>query len=117
MVQRFAARHFNKKNVFFLGRQFDFAVSLESALKLKEISYTHSEAFAAGELKHGPIALVDKDTLVVTFATQPELYDKITSNIREVTSRGAASAQRSAHTATPEALLTATSASSSWSIS
>ncbi|GHV80224.1 glutamine--fructose-6-phosphate aminotransferase [isomerizing] [Spirochaetia bacterium] len=91
LIQKFAARHFNKGKVFFMGRQFDYAVSLESALKLKEISYTHSEAFAAGELKHGPIALVDTNTLVVAIATQTALFDKIASNIREVTSRGAAS--------------------------
>jgi glucosamine--fructose-6-phosphate aminotransferase (isomerizing) len=90
-IQRFASRHFNKGKVFFMGRQFDYAVSLESALKLKEISYTHSEAFAAGELKHGPIALVDRDTLVVTLATQSRLFDKIASNIQEVRSRGASS--------------------------
>jgi glucosamine--fructose-6-phosphate aminotransferase (isomerizing) len=90
-IQRFASRHFNKGKVFFMGRQFDYAVSLESALKLKEINYTHSEAFAAGELKHGPIALVDKDNLVVTIATQTKLFDKIVSNIREVSSRGASS--------------------------
>jgi glucosamine--fructose-6-phosphate aminotransferase (isomerizing) len=72
-----------------MGRLFDYATSLESALKLKEISYTHSEAFAAGELKHGPIALVDTGTLVVTLATQTPLFDKIASNIREVSSRGA----------------------------
>ncbi|GHU97171.1 glutamine--fructose-6-phosphate aminotransferase [isomerizing] [Spirochaetia bacterium] len=89
LIQRFATRQFNKTKVFFMGRQFDYAVSLESALKLKEISYTHSEAFAAGELKHGPIALVDEGTLVVTIATQSELFDKISSNIREVSSRGA----------------------------
>ncbi|MDR3342126.1 MAG: glutamine--fructose-6-phosphate transaminase (isomerizing) [Treponema sp.] len=91
MIQRFASRQFNKHKVFFMGRLFDYAVSLESALKLKEISYTHSEAFAAGELKHGPIALVDENTLVVAIATQHELFDKIASNIREVTSRGASS--------------------------
>ena len=91
VIQRFAAQQFNKKTVFFLGRLFDYATSMESALKLKEISYTHSEAFAAGELKHGPIALLDKDTLVITFATQEALFDKIISNIRETASRGAAS--------------------------
>ena len=91
LIQRFASRQFNKTKVFFMGRQFDDAVSLESALKLKEISYTHSEAFAAGELKHGPIALVDQDTLVVAIATQRNLFDKIASNIREVTARGASS--------------------------
>ncbi|MDR1956826.1 MAG: glutamine--fructose-6-phosphate transaminase (isomerizing) [Treponema sp.] len=90
LIQRFASRQFNKDKVFFIGRQFDYAVSLECALKLKEISYTHSEAFAAGELKHGPIALVDTNTLVVALATQRELFDKIVSNIREVTARGAA---------------------------
>ncbi|MDR0552380.1 MAG: glutamine--fructose-6-phosphate transaminase (isomerizing) [Spirochaetaceae bacterium] len=90
-VQRYADRQFNKKKVFFVGRLFDHASGMESALKLKEISYTHSESFAAGELKHGPIALVDKDTLVVSFATQEALLDKITSNIREVLSRGASS--------------------------
>jgi glucosamine--fructose-6-phosphate aminotransferase (isomerizing) len=90
-IQRFASRHFNKGKVFFMGRQFDYAVSLESALKLKEINYTHSEAFAAGELKHGPIALVDRNTLVVTIATQSRLFDKIASNIQELRSRGASS--------------------------
>jgi glucosamine--fructose-6-phosphate aminotransferase (isomerizing) len=90
-IQKFAARQFNKSKVFFMGRQFDYAVSMESALKLKEISYTHSEAFAAGELKHGAIALVDESTLVVAIATQDELFDKIVSNIREVGSRGASS--------------------------
>lgn len=90
VIQKFAARQFNKNKVFFMGRQFDYAISLESALKLKEISYTHSEAFAAGELKHGPIALVDTSTLVVAIATQKQLYDKIASNIIEVASRGAA---------------------------
>ncbi|MDR2468107.1 MAG: glutamine--fructose-6-phosphate transaminase (isomerizing) [Spirochaetaceae bacterium] len=89
LVQRFAARQFNKSKVFFMGRQFDYATALESALKLKEINYTHSEAFAAGELKHGPIALVDTDTLVVVIATDPALFDKVVSNIREVRSRGA----------------------------
>ncbi len=88
-VQRFAARQFNKTKVFFMGRLFDYAISLESALKLKEISYTHSEAFAAGELKHGPIALVDNDTLAVAFCTQSELFDKMDSSIKQVKARGA----------------------------
>jgi glucosamine--fructose-6-phosphate aminotransferase (isomerizing) len=91
LIQRFASRQFNKTKVFFMGRQFDYAVSLESALKLKEISYTHSEAFAAGELKHGPIALVDKNTLVVAIATQTVLFDKIISNVKEISARGGAS--------------------------
>ena len=88
-IQRFAANQFNKTKVFFMGRLFDFAVSLESALKLKEISYTHSEAFAAGEFKHGPIALVDKSTLIIAFCTQPQLFEKMDSNIKEVKARGA----------------------------
>jgi glucosamine--fructose-6-phosphate aminotransferase (isomerizing) len=91
-VQRFASRQFNKTKVFYMGRLFDYAVSLESALKLKEISYTHSEAFAAGELKHGPIALVDPSTLVVAVCTQTALFEKMDSNIKEVKARGAAAA-------------------------
>jgi glucosamine--fructose-6-phosphate aminotransferase (isomerizing) len=88
-IQRFAARQFNKSKVFYMGRLFDYAVSLESALKLKEISYTHSEAFAAGELKHGPIALVDPSTLVVAFCTQEGLFDKMESSVTQVKARGA----------------------------
>ncbi|MDR2618797.1 MAG: glutamine--fructose-6-phosphate transaminase (isomerizing) [Treponema sp.] len=91
-IQRFASQQFNKSKVFYMGRLFDYAVSLESALKLKEISYTHSEAFAAGELKHGPIALVDPSTLVVAICTQQELFDKMDSNIKETKARGAAAA-------------------------
>jgi glucosamine--fructose-6-phosphate aminotransferase (isomerizing) len=91
-IQRFASRQFNKSRVFYMGRLFDYAVSLESALKLKEISYTHSEAFAAGELKHGPIALVDPSTLVVAVCTQVPLFEKMDSNIKEVKARGAAAA-------------------------
>jgi glucosamine--fructose-6-phosphate aminotransferase (isomerizing) len=90
LIQKFASRQFNKTKVFFMGRQVDYAISLESALKLKEISYTHSEAFAAGELKHGPIALVDTSTLVVAICTQAALFDKMDSNIKEVKARGAA---------------------------
>jgi glucosamine--fructose-6-phosphate aminotransferase (isomerizing) len=90
LIQKFASEQFNKEKIFYIGRQFDSATSLESALKLKEVSYMHSEAFAAGELKHGPIALVDTNTLVVSIATQPELYEKIASNILEVKTRGAA---------------------------
>ena len=88
-IQRFASRQFNKTKAFFMGRLFDYAISLESALKLKEICYIHSEAFAAGELKHGPIALVDTDTLVVAICTQSALFDKMDSNIKEVKARGA----------------------------
>jgi glucosamine--fructose-6-phosphate aminotransferase (isomerizing) len=91
-LQRFAYQQFNKSKVFYMGRLFDYAVSLESALKLKEVSYTHSEAFAAGELKHGPIALVDDSTLVVAICTQSALFEKMDSNIKEVKARGAATA-------------------------
>src|SRR5574344_460342 len=89
-IQKFAANNFNKSKVFFIGRLYDSATSLECALKLKEVSYMHSEAFAAGELKHGPIALVDPDTLVVAIATTHDLYEKLASNIVEVKTRGAA---------------------------
>src|SRR5574344_106824 len=88
-IQKFASEQFNKGKIFYIGRQFDSASSLESALKLKEVSYMHSEAFAAGELKHGPIALVDTNTLVVAIASEPSLYDKIGSNMVEVKARGA----------------------------
>ncbi len=89
VIQKFAAKQFNKDKIFYIGRQFDSATCLESALKLKEVSYMHSEAFAAGELKHGPIALIDPQTLVVAIASQPNLYDKIGSNMVEVKARGA----------------------------
>jgi len=89
LIQKFASRQFNKSKVFFIGRLADYAIALEAALKLKEISYTHSEAFAAGELKHGAIALVDKSTLVVSVCEQTQLFEKMISNIREVSSRGA----------------------------
>ena len=75
--------------MFFIGRGLDYFVSLEGSLKLKEISYIHSEAYAAGELKHGPISLIEDKSLVVALVTQEELYDKMMSNIREVKSRGA----------------------------
>lgn len=88
-IQKFASEQFNKSKIFYIGRQFDSASSLESALKLKEVSYMHCEAFAAGELKHGPIALIDSDTLVIAIATDPELYEKLVSNIVEVKTRGA----------------------------
>jgi len=88
-IQYLASKFFNSKDVFFLGRGVDYAVALEGSLKLKEISYIHSEAYAAGELKHGTISLIEKGTLVVALATQDELFDKIMSNIREVKARGA----------------------------
>ncbi len=89
IIQKFASQQFNKDKIFYIGRQFDSATSLEAALKLKEVSYMHSEAFAAGELKHGPIALIDPQTLVVAIASEPKLYDKIGSNMVEVKARGA----------------------------
>lgn len=89
IIQKFASRQFNKDKIFYIGRQFDSATSLESALKLKEVSYMHSEAFAAGELKHGPIALIDPQTLVVAISSEPHLYEKIGSNMVEVKARGA----------------------------
>ena len=89
VIQKTASLQLNKNKIFYIGRQFDSATSLESALKLKEVSYMHSEAFAAGELKHGPIALIDSSTLVVAIASEPSLYDKIGSNMVEVKTRGA----------------------------
>ena len=88
-MQWLASKFFAATDVFFIGRGIDYAVALEGALKLKEISYIHAEAYAAGELKHGPIALIEDNTLVVSLATQAELYDKVVSNITEVRSRGA----------------------------
>ena len=81
--------HYAMTDTYFLGRNLDYAVALEGSLKLKEISYIHSEAFPAGELKHGPIALIEENTLVITLATQRRLYDKLASNIKEVKARGA----------------------------
>lgn len=89
-MQYLATRYANRTNVFFLGRGLDYAAAMEASLKLKEISYIHSEAYAAGELKHGTISLIEEGTLVVALATQPNLYEKTVSNIREVVSRGAA---------------------------
>ena len=89
LIQKFASQHFNAKSVFFIGRGLDFALSMEGSLKLKEISYIHSEAYAGGELKHGTIALIEKGTLVVCPMTQGQLMDKMISNIREVKARGA----------------------------
>lgn len=88
-IQYFASRHFGSKDVFFLGRNLDYAVSLEGSLKLKEISYIHSDAYAAGELKHGTISLVEDGTLVVAVATIDRLFEKIMSNVEEVRARGA----------------------------
>ncbi len=88
-IQKFAHQHYNAKSIFFIGRGLDYALSLEGSLKLKEISYIHSEAYAGGELKHGTIALIEKGTLVVCPMTQDTLFDKMVSNIREVKARGA----------------------------
>lgn len=88
-IQFFASRYFNAGDIYFIGRNIDYAASLEASLKLKEISYIHSEAYAAGELKHGPISLIENGTLVVTLATHDGLFDKMMSNIREVKARGA----------------------------
>lgn len=88
-IQWFAAKFSNAKDIFFLGRGLDYAVSLEGSLKMKEISYIHSEAYAAGELKHGTISLIENGTLVVSVLTQMELYEKMISNMVEVKSRGA----------------------------
>lgn len=88
-MQYIATRYANRASIFFLGRGLDYAAAMEASLKLKELSYIHSEAYAAGELKHGTISLIEEGTLVVAMATQPELYEKTISNIREVTSRGA----------------------------
>ena len=88
-IQKFANRYVGAKDIFFIGRGIDYAISLEGSLKLKEISYVHSEAYAAGELKHGTISLIEDGTLVVAVSTQPELYQKTISNIVEVKARGA----------------------------
>ncbi len=88
-LARFASRHFSQNSVFFIGRGLDYVLSMEASLKLKEISYIHSEAYAAGELKHGTIALIEDGTLVVAIAMQRRLFDKTISNIKEVRARGA----------------------------
>lgn len=88
-IQKFANRYIGAKDVFFIGRGIDYAISLEGSLKLKEISYIHSEAYAAGELKHGTISLIEDGTLVAAVSTQPDLYAKTISNMIEVKARGA----------------------------
>ena len=88
-IQRFANRYLAAQSVFFIGRGIDYSIAMEGSLKLKEISYVHSEAYAAGELKHGTISLIEDGTLVVAIATQEELFQKTQSNITEVKSRGA----------------------------
>jgi glucosamine--fructose-6-phosphate aminotransferase (isomerizing) len=88
-IQWFAAKFAGAKDIFFIGRGIDYAISLEGSLKMKEISYIHSEAYAAGELKHGTISLIEKGTLVVGILTQKRLHEKTLSNMVEVKSRGA----------------------------
>lgn len=89
IIQNMAAMYFNEKHIFFIGRNLDYASALEGSLKLKEISYIHSEAYAAGELKHGTISLIEEGRLVVAVACQNQLFEKTLSNIREVKARGA----------------------------
>ena len=88
-IQRFANRYIVAKSIFFIGRGLEYSLSMEGSRKLKEISYLHSEAYAAGELKHGPISLIENGTLVMAALTQDNLYKKTVSNIVEVRARGA----------------------------
>ena len=88
-IQYLASQYFNHESIFFMGRNVDYALGLEGSLKLKEISYIHSEAYAAGELKHGTISLIEDGTLVVAVGTYGALFDKALSNVVEVKSRGA----------------------------
>ncbi len=88
-LKRFMHKYIGSKNVFYIGRGLDYVVSQEGSLKLKEIAYLHSEPYVAGELKHGPIALIEESTLVIGIVTQEELFDKTVSNIRECKARGA----------------------------
>lgn len=88
-IQKFANRYLAAKSIFFIGRGIDYAISMEGSLKLKEVSYIHSEAYAAGELKHGTISLIEDGTLVTAILTQENLYKKMISNMEEVKTRGA----------------------------
>ena len=88
-IQYYASIYFNHESIFFIGRNIDYAIGLEGSLKLNEISYIHSEAYAAGELKHGTISLIEQGTLVVALASCTQLFDKLMSNVVEVKSRGA----------------------------
>ena len=89
VIQYLASRFFSHNSIFFIGRNVDYALGLEGSLKLKEISYIHSEAYASGELKHGTISLVQEGTLVIALATCSRLFDKAMNNVVEVRSRGA----------------------------
>ena len=88
-IQHDASLYFNHNSIFFIGRNLDYALGLEGSLKLKEISYIHSEAYASGELKHGTISLIEEGTLVVALGAYAPLFDKAMSNVVEVKSRGA----------------------------
>ena len=88
-IPKYASQYFNHNSVFFIGRNLDYALGLEGSLKLKEISYLHAEAYAAGEMKHGPIALIDEGFPVVAIATKSPVYDKVVSNLQESRARGA----------------------------
>ena len=88
-IPKYASQYFNHNSVFFIGRNLDYALGLEGSLKLKEISYTHSEAYASGELKHGTISLIEDGTLVIALGTYAPLFDKAMSNVVEVKARGA----------------------------
>ncbi|WP_446897951.1 glutamine--fructose-6-phosphate transaminase (isomerizing) [Clostridium sp. LBM24168] len=89
IVEDFAAKNYTHKDMFYIGRGLDYAVAMEGSLKVKEVSYIHSEAYAGGELKHGPIALIENGTIVIAGATQQKLVEKMISNIKELTTRGA----------------------------
>ena len=88
-IQYYASQYFNHDSVFYIGRNVDYALGLEGSLKLKEISFIHSEAYASGELKHGTISLIEDGTLVVALGTYGRLFEKAMSNVVEVKSRGA----------------------------
>lgn len=89
LIQKFASKHYMERSMFFLGRGLDYALALEGSLKMKELTYIHSEAYPGGELKHGPIALIEKGTVVISSFTQVALREKMLSNIKEVVTRGA----------------------------
>ena len=87
-LQKLASQRYMDQHAFYIGRGLDYAVAMEGTRKIKEVSYIHAEAFSAGELKHGTIALIEKNTLVVALATQADLLEKMMSNIKEVKARG-----------------------------
>ncbi|MDE6181963.1 MAG: SIS domain-containing protein, partial [Eubacteriales bacterium] len=88
-IKAISDKYYNVENAFIIGRGIDYCIALEASLKLKEISYIHSEAYPAGELKHGSIALIEKDTVVFGILTQEDIVEKTISNLKEVKSRGA----------------------------